>query len=316
MSSSTLSSQGLGYRRTCHTARQQVEANEFLNRRSHCSHILTENGISCLECCTFYLAVIWICLWITFKQWRKIQVGFYVDIRQTPVPTVHWKASLKPGVSCRHTCLCLHRWALQCQHLLALRPGSTEQLRSIPSSSTGLWNAVAATKLPVGKGLGLVWTSNQHPGVSAACLPGPELCQGDGIGKAVPVSRCSPRHPGMQCTGVQGTQSSHRAGLCLEVAKLRSTLSQILHSWNTYFCGFLLAEVLNPNSKEAQCKWKQKYELRTVSDSNVVVARVTRVPEDRIWLLTPVKLWEQQSFHFLFYYNEIWLLQLWFNLQK
>lgn len=215
MSCSTLSSQGLRYSRTCHIARQYVEANEFLNWRASCSHIVTENGISCLACCTFYLAVIWICLWITFKQRKKIlQLGFYVDIRQTPVLTVPWKASLKPGVSCRGTCLCLHRWALQCQYLLALRQISREQLRPIPSS---LWNAVAASKLPAGKAPGLVLTPNQCPGVSAACagLPGPELCQGDGMGKAVPGSRCSPRHPSTQCTGVKGTQSSHRAGLCL-----------------------------------------------------------------------------------------------------
>lgn len=162
-----------------------------------------------------YLAALWICLWIPFEQRRKIQLGFYADIRQTPVLPVPWKASQKPGVSCRSNCLCLHRRALQCQYLLALRPVSTEQLRPIPTSFMGLWNAVGCIQNACWKVLGLVLIVNQCPRVSAACLPGPELCQGDGTGKAVPVSRCSPRHTSMQCSEVQGTQSRHRAGLCL-----------------------------------------------------------------------------------------------------
>lgn len=57
-------------------------------------------------------------------------------------------------------------------------------------------------------------TPNQRPGVVAegAILPGPELCQGPqqqfrSMGKAVPAPRCTPRHPFMQYTGVQDTQS-------------------------------------------------------------------------------------------------------------
>lgn len=88
-----------------------------------------------------------------------------------------------------------------------MRPISTEQLRSTPSSSASLWNGVAASKLPAGNGLWLVLTPNQRPGVVAegALLPGLELRQGHSMDKAVPAPRRIPGHPAMQYTGAQDT---------------------------------------------------------------------------------------------------------------